>query len=243
MIRVLIVDDENPARKELRAILEKNTNISIVGECYNGNDTIIFLLNHEVDLIFLDIEMPSMNGLETAKKIKEMLNAPKIIFSTGFEQFAIQAFELEAFDYILKPYTPERIFTTIQRFIKAQQSQSHTNTDKMLPIKISVWYNNKLLVFDASEITLIKADQNKRNLIFTQSGVYETNIPLKKFEEDLRTSGFLRTHKSYIVNMDKVREITPWFNDTYILTLENCSEKEIPVSRHYIQAFKNFINF
>ena len=92
------------------------------------------------------------------------------------------------------------------------------------------------------EIYLIKTDTSKKILIYTNKGILESNLPLKTLEEKLRPCGFLRTHKSYIVNMNKVREIIPWFNDTYILTVENCLEKEIPVSRHFIQSFKTFLN-
>ena len=103
--------------------------------------------------------------------------------------------------------------------------------------------NNKLLVFNPKEeIYLIKTDTSKKILIYTNKGILESNLPLKTLEEKLRPCGFLRTHKSYIVNMNKVREIIPWFNDTYILTVENCLEKEIPVSRHFIQSFKTFLN-
>lgn len=122
-----------------------------------------------------------------------------------------------------------------------QQQQAPARGD--FPIRLSLWADNKLLVFDPKEeIYLIKTDAGKKIQIYTSKGILESNLPLKVLEEKLNPCGFLRTHKSYIVNMNKVREIIPWFNDTYILTVENCPEKEIPVSRHFIHSFKNFLN-
>ena len=161
--------------------------------------------------------MPVLDGLAVGEKLKTLPNPPKIIFSTGFDQFAVRAFELEAFDYILKPYTKTRLQATVIKLQKVLQNQSQ----QQLPSK---------------------TDTSKKILIYTNKGILESNLPLKTLEEKLCPCGFLRTHKSYIVNMNKVREIIPWFNDTYILTVENCLEKEIPVSRHFIQSFKTFLN-
>jgi DNA-binding LytR/AlgR family response regulator len=183
--------------------------------------------------------------MAVGEKLKTLPNPPKIIFSTGFDQFAVRAFELEAFDYILKPYTKTRLQATVIKLQKVLQNQSQQQLPSRcnFPIKLSIWNNNKLLVFNPKEeIYLIKTDTSKKILIYTNKGILESNLPLKTLEEKLCPCGFLRTHKSYIVNMNKVREIIPWFNDTYILTVENCLEKEIPVSRHFIQSFKTFLN-
>ncbi|WP_443686813.1 LytTR family DNA-binding domain-containing protein, partial [Phascolarctobacterium faecium] len=138
-----------------------------------------------------------------------------------------------------------RLQATVIKLQKVLQNQSQQQLPSRcnFPIKLSIWNNNKLLVFNPKEeIYLIKTDTSKKILIYTNKGILESNLPLKTLEEKLCPCGFLRTHKSYIVNMNKVREIIPWFNDTYILTVENCLEKEIPVSRHFIQSFKTFLN-
>lgn len=245
MLKIVIADDEFPARQELRALLETDSTLKIIAECEHGQAVLDYFSTNTADAVFLDIEMPVLDGLTVAEKLKSLSRPPKIIFSTGFDQFAVRAFELEAFDYILKPYTQTRLQTTIAKLQKTLQAQSQ----QYLPqrgdflARLSLWNNNKLLVFNPQEeIYLIKTDTSKKILIYTNKGVLESNLPLKTLEEKLSPCGFLRTHKSYIVNMNKVREIIPWFNDTYILTLENCLEKEIPVSRHFIQSFKNFLN-
>lgn len=186
--------------------------------------------------------MPQINGIETAKIIKSTVkNPPEIVFATGLDQFAVTAFELNALDYILKPYTQERILASIMRYrnLKRQLSEKKSSSGDL---KFPIWQNDKMILLNAeSEISLIKSEQ-QRILVFSDKGIFEVNTPLKELEQKLTGHGFLRTHKCYIVNINKVREVVPWFNDTFVLTLENCSQKDIPVSRHYIQEFKKYVN-
>lgn len=241
MINVIIVDDELPARKELASILQGINDVNIVSECSLGQEALAFLEDNSADIIFLDIEMPLINGIEVAKLIQTTSKyKPVVVFSTGFDQFAVKAFELNAFDYILKPYTPERILATIMRF----RRNVYTKNDAALqePLKITIWNGDKLLVLNAeTEISLIQASQ-QQTLVYTSKGVFSIATPLKILESKLCNRGFLRTHKSYIVNINKVREIVPWFNDTFVLTLDGCSKKDIPVSRHFMAEFKKMLN-
>ena len=207
-----------------------------------SQEALDFLQTETADFIFLDIEMPQINGIEIAKLIKTTVkNPPLIIFATGFDQFAVTAFELNAFDYILKPYSQERILASIMRFrnLRNQLANKKASSEHL---KFPIWHNEKMILLNAeTEISLIKSDQ-QRILVYSEKGVFEITTPLKDLEQKLSGHGFLRTHKCYIVNINKVREIIPWFNDTYILTLENCSQKDIPVSRHYLPDFKKYVN-
>ena len=116
MIRIIVVDDEFPTRQELASLLLNIKDVEIVAECSLGQEALDFLQKDTADLIYLDIEMPQINGIETAKIIKSTVkNPPEIVFATGFDQFAVTAFELNALDYILKPYTQERILASIMR--------------------------------------------------------------------------------------------------------------------------------
>ena len=242
MIRIIVVDDEFPTRQELASLLLNIKDVEIVAECSLGQEALDFLQKDTADLIYLDIEMPQINGIEIAKIIKSTIkNPPEIVFSTGFDQFAVTAFELHALDYILKPYTQERILASIMRFRNLQKQLSE-NKSSSVYLKFPIWYNDKMILLNAeSEISLIKSEQ-QRILVFSNKGIFEINTPLKELEQKLSGHGFLRTHKCYIVNINKVREVVPWFNDTFVLTLENCSQKDIPVSRHYIQEFKKYVN-
>ena len=125
MIRIIVVDDEFPTRQELTSLLLNIKDVEVVAECSLGQEALDFLHSDTADLIYLDIEMPQINGIETAKIIKSTVkNPPEIVFATGFDQFAVTAFELNALDYILKPYTQERILASIMRFKNLQRQLS-----------------------------------------------------------------------------------------------------------------------
>lgn len=240
MLNVIIVDDELPSRMELTSILEKIKDLKIVATCSLGQEALDYLQNNQADLIFLDIEMPQVTGLEIAKIIHSTIpNPPAIIFSTGFSEFAVAAFELNAFDYILKPYTTERILTSIMRFRNQLKQRNGAKTEQL---KLPVWKNDKAIVLNAEDDIILIQSGEQQTEIYTENDMYEISTPLKELEAKLQGHGFLRTHKSFIININKVREVTPWFNDTYVLTLDKCPIKDIPVSRHYMQEFKNWLN-
>ena len=237
--KVVIVDDELPARKELRYILEEVNEIEIVGECVNGKEALEFLKSNEIDLVFLDVEMPVMSGIECGQIIMYMPNAPKVVFSTGFDQFAVNAFELGAFDYILKPYSEERVNATLKRFF---EYAAITKTSKSNIIstnsKITLATSERLLVFDPpAEIVMIKTESGS-SLFYTTRGIIKTNLLLKDAEENLANLGFLRTHKSFIVNANMIREVIPYFRDTSLQVMQHYEKEAVPVSRHFMKSFK-----
>jgi DNA-binding LytR/AlgR family response regulator len=242
-LKVLIVDDEYPARQELSCIFEEIGNIEVVAECHSGEEAYRTLQEATVDAVFLDIQMRTMDdGLIAAEKIMKLPRKPKIVFTTGFSQFAVQAFELEAVDYVLKPYSRERLELTVERLTREEKAIAPPSfSDPGRPpeqVRISVWHNDRLLVLLPSEIFFVGAEQKRKTLLCTEKGDFTTTMSLKAVQERLANCGFLRTHKSFLVNMSKVREIVPWFNDTYILSLEGCSVKDIPVAKHFMQEFK-----
>ena len=246
-IKALIVDEEFPARQELRYILEEIGNVEIVAEFTNGLDVLSFVQTNDADVIFLDIELPIVSGLSIAEKILQMKKPPKIVFSTGFSEFAVQAFALGGTDYVLKPYTKERLEMTISRLTKKEESTKITNenlyvyNNPMAPAKLALWSNDRLLLLDPeTEVFFFKAE-NRKTQVFTKKGVLETSQSLKELEERFRKNRFMRIHKSYIVNTAFIKEVIPWFNDTYILKLSEYAEEDIPVSRHFWPEFKKHL--
>jgi DNA-binding LytR/AlgR family response regulator len=244
-IRAAVVDDEMPARYELTSILHEIENVDVAAEFSTGKGFLEFLKKDSVDVVFMDIEMPVMTGIQTVQAMEQMsdeiLSIPRVVFSTGFAQFAIQAFDLAVFDYILKPYTKERIRKTISR---VKQNMEEQESNKQIGEIINSKNNfvlaieNKFIVLNPEkEIVLIKTLQGKLQF-YTTRGILESRLLLKDVESRLSRSGFLRTNKSFLVNINMVKEIEPWFNDTYLLIMNHYEKEEVPVSRHYLKDFK-----
>lgn len=244
-IRAAVVDDEMPARYELTSILLEMENVDVAAEFSTGKSFLEFLKKDSVDVVFMDIEMPVMTGIQTVQAMEQMsdeiLSMPRVVFSTGFAQFAIQAFDLAVFDYILKPYTEERIRKTISR---VKQNMEEQESNKQIGEIINSKNNfvlaieNKFIVLNPEkEIVLIKTLQGKLQF-YTTRGILESKLLLKDVESRLNRSGFLRTNKSFLVNINMVKEIEPWFNDTYLLIMNHYEKEEVPVSRHYLKDFK-----
>lgn len=246
-INALVADDELPARGELKYELASIPGVKIVGECANGKEVLSFLKSHpNVDILFLDIEMPIMNGLECAEKILAMDLPLKIVFATGYSQFALQAFELEAFDYILKPYSEQRIRRTIDRL----RDSLSIRKASMVPGEVTVesqkialqTKDRTLMISPAQEIILISTEKSDRSLFYTTRGIVESRMTLRDVESLLTPLGFFRTHKGYIVNLSMIHEIEPQDNGTLLLTMTRYEKQKIPVSRHYIKAFKDILH-
>ena len=244
-IRAAVVDDEMPARYELTSILHEIENVDVAAEFSTGKGFLEFIKKDSVDVVFMDIEMPVMTGIQTVQAMEQMsdeiLSIPRVVFSTGFAQFAIQAFDLAVFDYILKPYTKERIRKTISR---VKQNREEQESNKQIGEIINSKNNfvlaieNKFIVLNPEkEIVLIKTLQGKLQF-YTTRGILESRLLLKDVESRLSRSGFLRTNKSFLVNINMVKEIEPWFNDTYLLIMNHYEKEEVPVSRHYLKDFK-----
>ncbi len=247
-IRTAVVDDEMPARNELTSILQEIEEVEVVAEFSTGKSFLEFLKSDTVDVVFMDIEMPVMNGIETVQTMERMsddiLNVPQVVFSTGFAQFAIQAFDLAVFDYILKPYKDERIRKTISRI--RQNLEEHSKNKQVGEIikaknNFVIATDNKFIVLKPEEeIVLIKTLQGKL-LFYTTRGILESKLLLKDVETRLSGSGFFRTNKSFLVNINMVKEIEPWFNDTFVLIMRHYEKEEVPVSRHYLKDFKSIM--
>lgn len=246
-IRVLVADDEIPARGELKYELATIPGVQIVGECKNGKEVLDFLNVHpNVDILFLDIEMPFMNGLECDKEIQRRDYPVKIVFATGYSQFAVQAFDLEAFDYILKPYDEKRIQRTIKRYADSLElRENHRSPGEIINTsqRISLQTKDKtVMISPAQEIIIISTEKSDRSLFYTTSGIIESRMALRDAEQLLAPHGFFRTHKGYIVNLAMIQELESQDNGTLLLTMNYFPKEKVPVSRHYIKDFKNTLH-
>ena len=240
-LKVLVVDDELPAREELKCMLEEIGDIEIIGECEDGEEVAAAIAETLPHILFLDIQMRSQDGLLTAGNLLNMEHPPQVIFCTGFSEYAAKAFELNAVDYILKPYSIDRVRSALAKVRNNYQRIQTLPVAVQRAEKICVWSKDRIIVLPPDKITFAKADEKRQILLFTEQGNYYSKLALKDLEEILIKHRFFRTHKSYLVNLDKIREIVPWFNNTYVLVLENCAETNIPVARHYLKAFNDMM--
>ncbi|MEK5036728.1 LytR/AlgR family response regulator transcription factor [Sporosarcina sp. FSL K6-3457] len=234
-IRTLIVDDERYAREELTYLLGKFPGVQVVGEAESGEAAILKALQLQPDVVFLDVEMPKMNGIEVAKTLVELKKVPLIIFATAYPQFAAEAFRINAVDYLLKPYDEGQLKQTIERIVKTLHPAPQVdNTEK--PGKLAVEAGGDIDYILPQDILYIFRD-DKVTKIITQTDDYDVRTTLKELESRLEPFSFFRIHKGYLVNLKYVSRLTPWFNGAYQLELEGL-EKKLSVSRNYVKDLR-----
>jgi len=234
-MKCLIVDDERYSRKELVHLLSFCNSINVIGEADSGETAVIKALQLQPDVVFLDVEMPKMNGMEAAKALLELKKPPHIVFATAYPEFAAEAFRYEAVDYLLKPYDEELLHQTVQRLEKLMQ----VSTKEELPPKkgkLSVELEGEIHYLDPNNILFIFRDE-KVSRIVVKNAEYEVKMALKELESRLSSFSFFRIHKGYLVNLHYVTRLTPWFNGAYQLELEGVEEK-LSVSRNYVKALR-----
>ena len=235
MINCIIVEDELPAREELKYFLNEEKEIKLIEEFESPLDTLNFLEKNKIDVVFLDINMPDMNGINLRKIISKIYPEVKIIFITAYKDYAVDAFEVKAFDYLLKPYSEERIRNLLKSLVSTKSVDNILNRNTSLK-KITINMDEKIYVLSLSDVDYIEANE-KETLIFANKKRYVSKIKISKWEEMLEGYNFYRCHRSYIINLDKIVEIEQWFNSSWIIKLKNYSTT-IPVSRNNIKELK-----
>jgi two-component system LytT family response regulator len=240
MKKVIIIDDEAPARKIVREYLDDFPKLIVLAECNNGVDAIQAINNFQPDLIFLDIQMPGLTGLEI---LPHLNNMPQIIFATAYDQYAIKAFELNALDYLLKPFTRERFQNAVQRALQSnishveqlQQLVNGLNPSNDFPEKILIPHQNKLVAVPTKDIIRIEAEGDYSRLVTNHSGTYLSNFGISKLEEKLDPKQFIRVHRSAIVNIQHITEVYK-YGSSYDLRMAN--QDVVKVSRSYLDKIK-----
>ncbi len=260
-LKALILDDEYPARKELRFLLGQFEDIEVVGEATNAHEalTLIKALNYSV--LFLDIEMPGMNGLELGRHIQELENPPCVVFVSAYDEYAIKAFEVDAVDYLLKPFDEKRLGLAIQKIRKAIQTKGQKAVEKADNTESTLKEEKETKGERQKGVTIdrVPAEKQGKTVLINEADIIcaftekdyvyvktfsdkmITRFTLKDLEARLNSSMFFRTHRCYIVNLHKVKEIVPFFNGTYTLIVEDSQKSEIPVSRAQAKKLKKIL--
>ena len=253
MLKAIIVDDELPARDELKFLLSQLPAITVIGEADNGPAAVGLAAQYNPDVVFLDIQMRGMNGLDTALALRTAAPQALIVFATAYDEYALKAFEIGAVDYLLKPFESERVTATVLRLEKYHPEEwqvATTRLDQTLasavqqPVhKLAVEKNGKIMLIDYDDIIYIHTLTGLVRII-TVAEEYGYSGTLTELQERLRDTPILRVHRSYLVHIEKVKEVIPWFKGTYWLKLStpgNSSYIEVPVGKGQIKKLKEIL--
>jgi len=245
-LKALIIDDEQLARDLIQNYLADYNDLQIIGECENGFEGAMQIAGSKPDLVFLDIQMPKLNGFEMLELIE---NPPEIIFITAHNDFAIRAFELNAVDYLLKPYSRDRLISAVQKAAdrirsgKAKENKFEKLLQQPLSEKLErivVKSGSKIKVIPIDKIIYLEA-QDDYIMVYTDEGKHLKQGTMKYYEDHLDESRFIRVHRSYIVKIDQVVQLEPYAKDNYILKLKNGST--LKISRSGLKNLKDKFNF
>ncbi len=278
-MKAIVVEDEFLARQELEYYIQTYSNIEITGSFEDGLDVLRYVQDHEIDAIFLDINIPSLDGVLLAHNISKFSRKPYIIFITAYKEHAAEAFEIEAFDYILKPYSESRITSMLHKleatyardYMQADPGTASASLSASIPAtappqdgndsvgssrafvrpsagtatpalqgKLSLWKNDNIHVISVDDVYYASASE-KITEVFTRRDRYTVHASISDFQALLPDDYFFRCHRSYVVNMSKIREIVPWFNSTYLLRLHDLND-EVPVSRSKVKEFRQLMH-
>ena len=243
MLTVVIADDEQLARDELSYLLRQFPQVEITGQAANGLEAVKLIEEQEPDAVFLDVQMPGLDGLGVIRKLMEKdMPLPFFVLATAFDQYAIEAFRLEAVDYLLKPIEKERLSQTLDRIRRHLESRPAETLPPALPIahsdanaatrsKIVVRAGARNLIVDAQDLIYATIEDGLISVVATNVQGEANYRTIEELQSNLDPSLFWRVHRSYLVNVNRIREVIPWFKSTFMLKMDDRNGTEIPVSR------------
>ncbi len=252
-LRILIADDEQPARNKMKRLLSKFEDVEVVSVAENGLEALEQIHKEKPDLVFLDIEMPGMNGLEVAENI-DLEEMPAVVFATAYSEHAIKAFEINAIDYLLKPFNEERLRATIDK-VQENRADSALDREKFTEIlrtelaediktpfsnKVPIPTRDRYKLVDYNDVICIEVEERSVRL-FSQERSYLLNHTLDTFERKLPADMFFRVNRSCIIGLKHVKEIVIWFGNRFKIILSN--DKEVISSREKSKILKQVLKF
>jgi two-component system, LytTR family, response regulator LytT len=272
-ISALIIDDEPLAREELKFLLDSIGGVEVVAEGANGIEAINLIEEHRPDVVFLDVQMPGLDGFAVIRKLTEGSGRktgpplPHIIFATAYDQYAVRAFDVNAVDYLLKPFDRDRVVAALERVrmrmagegagaaagsADAIESQLEAllrllhrpqdATRPAQPAKLIVQVQSRLLLIDQAEICFAAIDEGVIRIVTRAFEGQSKCRTLEELMELLDPVHFWRAHRGYVVNIDHIREVVPWFKSSYQLRMNDKQQTEIPVSRAQTRRLKELFN-
>ena len=272
----LIIDDEQLAREELKYLLESIGNVEVLAEGSNGIEAVKLIEEHQPDVVFLDVQMPGLDGFAVLKHLidhRGLDHLPLVVFATAYDQYAVRAFDVNAVDYLLKPFDRARILQAVERTrarmldnsseaaptaleagIRSEAESTGINTLlEMLhrqqaaprataPSKLIVQVQSRLLLVDQAEICFAAIEDGTIRVVTPAVEGHSKCRTLEELLELLDPNLFWRAHRGYVVNIDHIREVVPWFKSSYQLRMDDRKQTEIPVSRNQTKRLRELFN-
>jgi two-component system response regulator LytT len=268
LVRIILIDDELLARQELAYLLEDAEGVELVAQGSNGVEAVELIGTHKPDLVFLDVQMPGLDGFAVLKKLLDKkTRVPQIVFATAYDQYAVRAFEVNAVDYLLKPFDRNRVLQTIEkaRVRMAPAGPATVDTDAKLDAllrlvegqsqgqtpqpahrpnmsKVVVRAQNRLLLVDQRDICVASIEDGAISVVTAGMDGQSNCRTLEELMDQLDPETFWRAHRSFVVNIQHIREVVPWFKSTYQLRMDDTKKTEIPVSRAQTKRLREHFN-
>lgn len=227
-LKALVVDDEAPARAELRYLLEEAGGVEVVGEAGNAVEALQLIKAIPYDVVFLDVEMPGLSGVQLAEVLTTLEKTPSLVFVTAYSEHAVKAFEVSATDYLVKPVELTRLKQAIERVSPAEEARVE---------RIPVEKAGRKLLIAVEDIFYVMA-KDDYSYLHTDGERYLSTVSLSALESKLERQGFFRVHRRFLVNLPKVREVVPMYGGTLLLTLTDRAGTQVPVSRRRVSSLK-----
>lgn len=257
-VRTLVVDDEQHAREELCFLLGRMTDVDVVGQAANGVEAVRLIEDLEPDLVLLDVQMPGLTGFEVARRLLQLGSDAHVVFVTAFDQYAIEAFNVNAVDYLLKPVEPLRLEQAVDRTRRRVSSDrsaapvalTEADLDRLVARvaqrathaqQIAIKAGDRFVLVQAEEIIHVSLVDDVMTVVtntLTGTSNYRT---LDELQAKLDPAVFWRVHRSHLVNINKIKEIVPWFSRNYILRMKDAKATEIPVSRAQTKRLREYL--
>ena len=248
-LSTIVVDDEQLACDELAYLLKEFAEVDLIATASNGLQAVELIRNTEPDLVFLDVNMPGLDGMGVVRQLREQgLELPHFIFVTAYDQYAVEAFRLEALDYLLKPVDKSRLAESVDRARRNVQERQDRQDRKpneptspgTAPVpapqsaprnKLAVRCNNRHFIVDANEVIYATIDNGLITLVTTNLEGHSNYRTIEDLQAALDRDQFWRVHRSYLVNINRIKEVVPWFKSSYQLRMDDKKHTEVPVSR------------
>jgi DNA-binding LytR/AlgR family response regulator len=249
-IRILVVDDERPARREMKRMLKALESIELVGEAADGLEAVGLIRELRPDVVLLDIQMPGLNGFQVIRRLGDPAELPSIIFVTAYDQYALEAFEVHAVDYLLKPVEEQRLARAIENVRRMRSGRTAApdlgpllETMGVIPHRVAIRRGDAYVMADAENILYATISAGEVHVVTREFEGATAARSLEELERELPPGLFVRVHRSYLANLKQIHEIRPWMSGGYRLTMGGTGGPVIPVSRARARELRNILKW